>query len=239
MKAVLLLAALLLSHCKDVGSFTGCARNAILSSRTREVRRAIATRNRHTGDCILMAAEAEKGGPFGGFFANVFGGPEESNPNKDRVVKAVSVTNWFETHDAYIDFNSQLCPSGAHSISQITAPGGWDLSLEIGSQIAKQLGGSGEVFVGWHREGVLQSVSALVCSYPSRACPGLRLSIALTRAANTATPRQSSSYVLYIAVLTFLNMQLAKGDVMTVNIDVGVRLTLDEGYDPPQGMPVM
>lgn len=46
------------------------------------------------------------------------------------------------------------------------------MSLEIGSQVARQLGGSGE---------------------------------------------------------------LAKGDVMTVGIGVGVRLTLDEGYDPPQG----
>ena len=70
-------------------------------------------------------------------------------------------------------------------------------------------------------------------------CPGLRLSIALTRAANTATPRQLSSCVSCIAVLTSTNMQLAKGDVMKVNIDVGVRLTLDEGYDPPQGTPVM
>lgn len=37
---------------------------------------------------------------------------------------------------------------------------------------------------------------------------------------------------------TFRNSQLAKGDVMTVNIGVGVRLTLDEGYDPPQGTPL-
>ena len=29
--------------------------------------------------------------------------------------------------------------------------------------------------------------------------------------------------------------QLAKGDVMAFNIGVAVRLTLDEGYDPPQG----
>ena len=30
-------------------------------------------------------------------------------------------------------------------------------------------------------------------------------------------------------------VQLAKGDAMTVSIGVAVRLTLDEGYDPPQG----
>ena len=33
----------------------------------------------------------------------------------------------------------------------------------------------------------------------------------------------------------YVHVQLAKGDVMAFNIGVAVRLTLDEGYDPPQG----
>lgn len=60
----------------------------------------------------------------------------------------------------------------ARVVKAITTPGGWDLNLEIGSTIAKKLGGSGE---------------------------------------------------------------MAKGDVMNVNIGVAVRMTEDEGYDPPQG----
>lgn len=60
----------------------------------------------------------------------------------------------------------------ARVVKAITTPSGWDLNLEIGSQIAKQLGGTGD---------------------------------------------------------------LAKGDMMNVNIGVAVRMAKDEGYDPPQG----
>jgi hypothetical protein len=127
-------------------------------------------------------ARAQGPGLFGGFFANMFGGVEESSPDKARVVNAVRVSSCEafprrrDAHSLYVlrpalQFCAQ-CSQGCIACCQITAPGGWDLSLEIGSQVARQLGGSG---------------------------------------------------------------QLAKGDVMTVGIGVGVRLTLDEGYDPPQG----
>lgn len=40
---------------------------------------------------------------------------------------------------------------------------------------------------------------------------------------------------VFMCVFVYVHVQLAKGDVMAFNIGVAVRLTLDEGYDPPQG----
>ena len=68
-----------------------------------------------------MMAETEDKGIFGGLFSGMFGGVEEASPDKARVVNAIS------------------------------SPAGWDLSLDIGSQIAKQLGGTGEVMVWFVR----------------------------------------------------------------------------------------
>lgn len=90
-----LLAALLL-QCRDAQGFAVCARHFSGSRRApgdgvcRVIER---TRNRASlrGVELTMAGDAEKGGLFGGFFSNMFGGAEESSPDKDRVVRAVSV----------------------------------------------------------------------------------------------------------------------------------------------------
>lgn len=90
-------------------------------------------------------------------------------------------------------------------VNAITSAGGWDLSLDLGSQIARQLGGSGQV------SGTSQPT-------------GLCLKIG-----------NVGPWCVFMWEFVYVYVQLAKGDVMAFNIGVSVRLTLDEGYDPPQG----
>ena len=127
-----------------------------------------------------MAKKEDNEGFFDGFFANVFGGGEETSPDKSRVVNA------------------------------ITSPTGWDLTLEMGSQIAKKLGGNGEV----------------------RLSTGMRSLCVQARIVIQALFHWQQTFLTLTLPAV---QQVAKGDVMNFKVGVSVRLELDEGYDPPQG----
>jgi len=93
---------------------------------------------------IMMAGSEDTGGLFGGFFANVFGGVTEVGMSNASQAQHGPWGRLFLT-DRRLGALKQANEDKTRVVNAITNSGGWDLSLDLGSQIARQLGGSGEV----------------------------------------------------------------------------------------------